>query len=507
MRKLSNGEGIDGNVSTMPTLREVDGTSQKPATQESSENASRNQDDANMNTSSEEGSEDGKQGIGLETSIGDKPKPMSKNQLKKLKRDELWEAGREQRKAKRRQKNKEKRERKRAARGQEHNSSGNAEGKEHELDQNVQRKHHTFRPTLLPVTLLLDCQFNDLMNSYELISLGAQLTRCYSDNYRSPFKAQLVISSWGGSLKKRFDTVLSRQYEKWKGVKFTSKSFLEAAQDAREIMKSSSGRTLVGAFASYNKKDQPLMTKGEDFPTTVPEANNTTATAVEPAASHSSPISEAPSTALPPLGTPGEIIYLTSDSPYTLKHLTPYSTYIIGGLVDKNRHKGICYRIARDAGADVVPSSSHNGTTGDYNDNSAAEANKPILRTAKLPIGEYMSMQSRTVLTTNHVCEIMIRWLECGDWGEAFTRVLPKRKGATLKGKTENEDDAGTLHNDTTGEDDALKDTANNARETNEPLPSVSQVDRITDERQERDQEIMELVTEESENLFQENKP
>ncbi|KAK5396728.1 tRNA (guanine(9)-N(1))-methyltransferase, partial [Exophiala xenobiotica] len=47
-----------------------------------------------------------------------------------------------------------------------------------------------------------------------------------------------------------------------------------------------------------------------------------------------------------------------------------------------------------------------------------------------------MDMQSRKVLTTNHVVEIMIRWLECGDWGEAFMKVIPKRKGGKLRGES-----------------------------------------------------------------------
>ncbi|KAK3072120.1 hypothetical protein LTS18_014704, partial [Coniosporium uncinatum] len=28
---------------------------------------------------------------------------------------------------------------------------------------------------------------------------------------------------------------------------------------------------------------------------------------------------------------------------------------------------------------------------------------------------------------------IMLKWLEFGDWGEAFDQVIPKRKGGTLK--------------------------------------------------------------------------
>ena len=46
-----------------------------------------------------------------------------------------------------------------------------------------------------------------------------------------------------------------------------------------------------------------------------------------------------------------------------------------------------------------------------------------------------MQMAGRFILATNHVSDIMVRWLELGDWGEAFERVIPKRKGGILKSK------------------------------------------------------------------------
>lgn len=56
------------------------------------------------------------------------------------------------------------------------------------------------------------------------------------------------------------------------------------------------------------------------------------------------------------------------------------------------------------------------------------------IQTAKLPIGDYVKMASRFVLTTNQVVEIMIRWLECKDWEKAFMEVIPQRKMAAPKG-------------------------------------------------------------------------
>jgi tRNA (guanine9-N1)-methyltransferase len=108
-----------------------------------------------------------------------------------------------------------------------------------------------------------------------------------------------------------------------------------------------------------------------------------------------------------PSDAEGEVIYLSSESENTLTTLDPNCTYIIGGLVDKNRHKGVCHKRAVERG----------------------------IKTAKLPIGEFLEMKSRQVLVTNHVLEIMLKWLELGDWGQAFMAVLPERKGAKLKGE------------------------------------------------------------------------
>jgi tRNA (guanine9-N1)-methyltransferase len=276
---------------------------------------------------------------------------MSKNQLKKLRRKQQWEAERASRRVKRKEKLIAKRERRRTAA---------IEAAKNGITKESSKPKH-LRSTLLPITLVIDCGYDELMLDKERISLGSQLTRSYSDNYRSPYRGHLVISSFDKLLKERFDTVLSKSHLNWKGVRFMEEDFAHAAEMAKEWMKGPEGGQLDGVFAKH-----PDM-KPED----------------------------------------GEIIYLSSDSPDTLTELKPYSTYIIGGLVDKNRHKGICYKTAMEKG----------------------------IKTAKLPIGEYIQMASRSVLATNHVVEIMLRWLELGDWGEAFMQVIPKRKGGVLKGE------------------------------------------------------------------------
>lgn len=312
----------------------------------------------------------------------EEPTPaLSKHQLKKLRRREQWEAGREWRKAKRKEKLVAKRERKRAAREEAKNGTTPEEGAEPAkaiIDRSTKRGQQR-QSILLPLTFILDCSFDDLMLEKERISLGSQLTRSYSDNSRAPYRAHMVISSFDKLLKHRFDTVLAKTHEHWKGIRFMQEDFVHAADMAKEWMKEP-GHKMVGVFT--DKSDA----KPED----------------------------------------GEVIYLSSDSPYTLTELKPYSTYIIGGLVDKNRYKGICYKRATEKG----------------------------IKTAKLPIGDYIQMSARSVLATNHVVEIMLRWLELGDWGQAFMQVIPSRKGGVLKeGGTSSSVGDGEEHEAETGED------------------------------------------------------
>ena len=298
-------------------------------------------------------------------------KVISKSQLKKIRKKQEWEAGREHRKLVRKQKLREKKARQRdAIKHQAQNagalSKANFAAGPEDIEQSNRRPGvpRAIHGIQLPVTFIVDCGFDQLMHERERISLASQITRAYSDNHRAPFKGHLVLSSWGGELKTRFDTVLNQHYKNWKGVQILEDDFVEAVNWARGRMRSPQGGKLAGSFTDETRND--AADEGQQI---------------------------------------HEVIYLTSDSDNTLDRLKPYSAYIIGGLVDKNRHKGICYKSACDKG----------------------------IKTAKLPIGEYMDMQSRYVLATNHVIEIMIRWLECGDWGNAFLRVMPKRKGGKLK--------------------------------------------------------------------------
>jgi len=288
---------------------------------------------------------------------------MSKNQQKKLRKKQEWESKREERKVFKKEKTVAKRERKRAAR--EHEAA--AKGEDVDKPPEKSRAPPTRRAVTLPITILIDCDFDDLMRDNERISLAAQVTRSYSDNKNSLYRAHLAVCSFGGKLRERFDNILSH-YKAWRGVRFLDGDFVDAAEMAKGWMTDEqSGGKFAGVFSGHADADEAAKSK---------------------------------------LKAEGEVVYLSSESNETLTELKPYSTYIIGGLVDKNREKGICYKRATRRG----------------------------IRTAKLPIVEFLEMQSRKVLATNHVNEIMLKWLECGDWGQAFLEVIPKRKGGKLKG-------------------------------------------------------------------------
>nr|OQO31713.1 hypothetical protein B0A51_01061 [Rachicladosporium sp. CCFEE 5018] len=281
--------------------------------------------------------------------------PMSKNQLKKLRKKQEWESKRDDRKTIRKEKLIAKRLRKKDAYDKAIAEGGSVATPE--------RKETKQRAVQLPVTILIDCDFDELMRDNERISLGGQITRSYSDNKGSTYRAHLTVCSFLGKLRERFDGIMGGVYKNYRGTRFLEQDFVDVAEQAKVWMGNVGGGELKGAFEKYADSDHDL------------------------------------------LRDQGEVVYLSSEAEETLNELKPYSTYIIGGLVDKNREKGICYKRATQRG----------------------------LRTAKLPVGDYLEMSSRKVLATNHVNEIMLKWLECGDWGDAFMKVIPKRKGGKLR--------------------------------------------------------------------------
>lgn len=99
-----------------------------------------------------------------------------------------------------------------------------------------------------------------------------------------------------------------------------------------------------------------------------------------------------------------KIIYLTSESKNVIDRLEHDCVYVIGGLVDHNAHKGMCHKLAVEAG----------------------------VKHGRLPLDKFLQMKARKVLTIDHVFEILLRVSEGDTWQEAFLKVLPERKNARL---------------------------------------------------------------------------
>jgi tRNA (guanine9-N1)-methyltransferase len=334
---------------------------------------------------------------------------MSKNQLKKKRRLDQWEAGREDRKVKRKEKNKERKERKREA-WKEQNTDEN--GNVPKMPPSRLPRHFPGSGAQVPITIIFDCDFEDLMYDAELKSLGLQITRCYSDNRKAKYKTHLALSSFGGKMKERFDGILAKQYTSWKGFRFFEEDFVAVAEKAKEWMTTPQEGDDIGAIRRSSKD----VAQGDQAP-----AEDT--------------------------DEEGEIVYLSSESDNVLTHLKPNSTYIIGGLVDKNRHKGICHKRA---------------------------VNRNI-KTAKLPIGEYLEMRDRKVLVTNHVLEILLKWMEYDDWGKAFMEVMPKRKGFKLREDGE-QDEAGSNAGTGNGEEQDEQEMEDAAQEAMEEADGTTNV-------------------------------
>ena len=122
------------------------------------------------------------------------------------------------------------------------------------------------------------------------------------------------------------------------------------------------------------------------------------------------------------------IVYLSSESERVLDVLEPGVAYVVGGLVDHNRHKGLTHRLATQA---AVP-------------------------TARLPIDEHLAMSQRRVLAVNHVVEILVLRASGLSWPEALVKVMPERRGAKQRDADAGDADA----EDGSGEQPQVAETA-----------------------------------------------
>ncbi|XP_070498329.1 tRNA (guanine(9)-N(1))-methyltransferase Trmt10A [Chironomus tepperi] len=106
-----------------------------------------------------------------------------------------------------------------------------------------------------------------------------------------------------------------------------------------------------------------------------------------------------------------KIVYLTSESENVLDKFEDGHCYVIGGIVDHNSQKGLTLDLAEKQG----------------------------IKTARLPLSEYVSITSRSVLTVNQCFEILLGVSEGKSWKEILMEVLPQRKMPKLKTQVSDE--------------------------------------------------------------------
>jgi len=149
-----------------------------------------------------------------------KPEGMSKSQWKKLQRKKKFQEHKKEYIQIRKEKKKEKNAARRAEIAVY--KENNEEVPEHLIKR--PRKPKAQSPT--GSKIILDCSFDDMMNDKEKVSLSSQITRAYSANRFSPNFVDLEVTSFGGSLKRRFDVDLkSSAYQNWKNIKFNEEPF------------------------------------------------------------------------------------------------------------------------------------------------------------------------------------------------------------------------------------------------------------------------------------------
>lgn len=195
-------------------------------------------------------------------------------------------------------------------------------------------------------SVIIDCAWENCHTERQHRSLCQQLSHCYGFNRKHQNPASLYLFGVGAKV---HESLTRLNYNSWIGVSHSPMEYIES-----------------DFFTSKLASDD--ITSATDY---VSKSNRIK-----------------------------KLVYLTSDSETTIETLDPNCAYIIGGIVDRNHHKGATFEKAIAQG----------------------------IETAKLPIREHISMNGTHILTVNHVLEILLNFSTLGSWAEAVKAVIPERK-------------------------------------------------------------------------------
>ncbi len=282
----------------------------------------------------------------------EKPKlPISKSQMKKLKKQEEWKKKMDEIKKHKKEKKKEKKRIKKEQKELEKKLNPKLK-EEDELKTKTnlntsfktkkQLKEEFKQKCKNGVRVIIDCDFEHLMNERGNKSMVRQITDLYGINRSSSNPFRLILYGMSDKIK---EGLKKTSYENWLGVEvYYKEQYTDFETFIKEIL--------------YKEDKRELKDIKND------------------------------------------IYYLTADSENNIENIDNNATYIIGGIVDRNKYKGLSLNKAKQLG----------------------------INHGKFPIGEYLKLHSSQVLTTNHTFHILNEFSIKHDWKEAFMSIIQKRK-------------------------------------------------------------------------------
>ena len=190
--------------------------------------------------------------------------------------------------------------------------------------------------------VIIDCDFEHLMDERCIKSMVRQIVDLYSINKYSTNPFRVILYGVGKQIKEGLE---KSDYKNWIGIEIYFKE----------------------DYPNFDKFIEDILYKDDKRPMKDIKYN---------------------------------IYYLSADSENNIENIDKNSTYIIGGIVDRNKYKGLSLNKAKELG----------------------------INHGKFPIGEYLKLQSSQVLTTNHTFHILNEFSIRHDWKEAFVSIIPKRK-------------------------------------------------------------------------------
>ncbi|KAK4050414.1 tRNA (guanine(9)-N(1))-methyltransferase [Microbotryomycetes sp. JL201] len=310
----------------------------------------------------------------------DQTQPMSKNALKRLAKKQKFEAIKQERRLKERNKRKERQATKRKLIEQGIDVEADVDDEQRAASA-AKKLKKTLPKQPFGARIVIDCAFDDLMNDKEVKSMSSQLGFCYAANRSTTRPFDLMVTSLNGRLKSRFDSLQDKAHEAWRNVEWWTDGYEHLWQ--------------------HELSTHGNATSGEDA--NQPGSTFNSMSFVEIGVKKGQRRSQCPK---------DSVVYLTGDSPNVLSSLEAGKTYVLGGIVDRNRYKKLCLD----------------------------KADRQGISHAQLPIGQYLpDLPTRKVLTVNQVFEIMVKWAETEDWAEALKSVMPERKLTEGKGRKKND--------------------------------------------------------------------